>query len=104
MSTRDNSGLRANLDQLHRAAADFIGVDSPAVILGRLFERAIASTAAGAQLLTVRTPDGRWLTHATGFEQGRAQELADQLRNGSEPSGAVVIDVGSARRRHGVWA
>ena len=104
MSTRERSGLRGHLDQLQRAAADFIGVDSPAVVVGRLFERAIASIGSGAQLLTVRTPDGRWLTHASGFGGSGAQDLADQLRCGSEPPGAVVIDVGSARRRHGVWA
>ena len=104
VSTRDSSGLRAHLDHVHGAAADLIGVDPLPLALGRLLDRAVESTAAGAHLLTVRMPDGPWLTRTRGLDEAQSQALADQLPIGIQSPGTVVVDIASARRRHGVWA
>ncbi|WP_182111798.1 bifunctional diguanylate cyclase/phosphodiesterase [Actinotalea sp. JY-7876] len=96
------AALRVQLDELRRAASDLVGSDDVPTVLERVIERAASAGLTSAALLLVATPDGGSAFRAHGLGRTEAEQLAGRVRRG-EPLGpdAVVVDVASARRRHG---
>ena len=95
--------LRGQLQILHSAATDLVASDDVGTVIRRIVTRAAEAVLAPAYLLAVHAPDGGApLVHAAGLPPDRLPELAAALLRGEDlGSGAVVVDVASARRSHG---
>ncbi|WP_245159008.1 sensor domain-containing diguanylate cyclase [Blastococcus sp. TF02A-35] len=95
--------LRGQLRTLQTAASELVASDDLDTVLHRIVARAGEAVLAPAHLLVVAAPDGGApLVHAAGIPEEQLAGLADRLLAGDDlgPS-AVVVDVASARRRHG---
>ncbi|MBX9246228.1 EAL domain-containing protein [Actinotalea ferrariae] len=98
----ENAALRAQLEELRQAASDLVGSDDVETVLQRVVDRASAAGLTSATLLVVDAPDGGTAWRAHGLGRPEAAQLAARLRRGEHLGpGAVVVDVVSARRRHG---
>jgi diguanylate cyclase (GGDEF)-like protein len=97
------SALRAQLQALRSAATDLVGSDDLDTVLDRIVARAAEAVPAPAHVLAVHAPaGGPPLVHSAGLTVAEAQDVAAELLAGREPgTRAVVVDVASARRRHG---
>ncbi|MGY2129662.1 diguanylate cyclase domain-containing protein [Blastococcus sp. SYSU DS0617] len=103
---RELAALRGQLHTLQSAATDLVGSDDLDTVLRRIVARAGEAVLAPAHLLAVAAPGGGPpLVHSTGIPADEAQDLARRLLAGQDigPS-VVVVDVASARRRHGKLA
>ncbi|MCZ2859067.1 diguanylate cyclase domain-containing protein [Blastococcus sp. VKM Ac-2987] len=97
------TALRGQLRTLQSAAGDLVASDDLDTVLHRIVARAGEAVLAPAHLLAVASPDGGApLVHGAGVPADRLAGLAARLLAGEDlgPS-AVVVDVASARRRHG---
>ncbi|RBY92070.1 GGDEF domain-containing protein [Blastococcus sp. TBT05-19] len=95
--------LRGQLRTLQSAAGELVGSEDLDTVLHRIVARAGEAVLAPAHLLVVDSPDGGApLVHAAGIPEDQLPALAERLLAGEDlgPS-AVVVDVASARRRHG---
>ncbi|MGY2064249.1 diguanylate cyclase domain-containing protein [Blastococcus sp. SYSU DS0619] len=95
--------LRGQLRTLQSAAGDLVASDDLDTVLHRIVARAGEAVLAPAHLLAVAAPDGGVpLVHSAGIPADRLAGLTARLLAGEElgPT-AVVVDVASARRRHG---
>ncbi|WP_104522643.1 GGDEF domain-containing protein [Blastococcus atacamensis] len=97
------NALRGQLRTLQSAAGELVGSDDLDTVLHRIVARAGEAVLAPAHLLVVGAPDGGPpLVHAAGIPSTELDELAGRLLAGEDlGSTAVVVDVASARRRHG---
>ena len=95
--------LRGQLQILQSAATDLVASDDVDTVLHRIVSQAAEAVLAPAHLLAVHAPGGgEPLVHGAGLEPGRIAELATALLAGKDlGTGAVVVDVVSARRSHG---
>jgi diguanylate cyclase (GGDEF)-like protein len=95
--------LRGQLRILQSAATDLVASDDVDTALERIVQRAAEAVLAPAYLLAVETPGGAEpLVHSSGLPEEDVAAMAATLLAGGDPgSGAVVVDVASARRRHG---
>ncbi|MGY2085511.1 diguanylate cyclase domain-containing protein [Blastococcus sp. SYSU DS0539] len=97
------AALRGQLRTLQSAAGDLVASDDLDTVLHRIVARAGEAVLAPAHLLAVAAPDGGPpLVHSAGIPDDRLPGLAARLLAGEGlgPT-AVVVDVVSARRRHG---
>ncbi len=95
--------LRGQLEDLQSAAADLTGSDDLETVLRRITVRAASSVLAQGYLLTVQPPGGGpAMVQSVGLSPEQRDTLAPRLLAGEDlgPT-AVVVDVASARRRHG---
>ena len=100
---RELTALRGQLRTLQSAATELVGSDDLDTVLRRIVARAGEAVLAPAHLLAVAAPGGGPpLVHSAGIPDDEAQDLARRLLAGEDlgPT-AVVVDVTSARRRHG---
>jgi diguanylate cyclase (GGDEF)-like protein len=97
------AALRGQLQTLQSAAGDLVGSDDVDTALERIVARAAEAVLAPAYLLAVASPDGGApLVHSAGLPPERVDALAAVLlTDGDMGPNAVVVDVASARRRHG---
>ena len=97
------AGLRAQIHELQHAAADLVASDDVGTVLDRITDRAVAAVLAAGYLLVVTDPrDGGSVVRARGLTPGQTQVLAERVLAGEDlGSSALVVDVSSARRRHG---
>jgi diguanylate cyclase (GGDEF)-like protein len=95
--------LRGQLRILQSAATDLVGSEDVDTALDRIVARAAQAVLAPAYLLAVRAPDGgNPLVHSAGLPADEVPGMASTLLDGGDLGpGAVVVDVASARRRHG---
>jgi diguanylate cyclase (GGDEF)-like protein len=95
--------LRGQLRILQSAATDLVGSEDVDTALDRIVARAAQAVLAPAYLLAVRAPDdGHPLVHSAGLPADDVPGMASTLLDGGDLGpGAVVVDVASARRRHG---
>ena len=95
--------LRGQLRILQSAATDLVGSEDVDTALDRIVARAAQAVLAPAYLLAVRAPDGGHpLVHSAGLPADDVPGMASTLLDGGDLGpGAVVVDVASARRRHG---
>ncbi len=95
--------LRGQLRILQSAATDLTASDDVDTALRRIVSRAAEAVLAPAYLLAVEAPDGGPpLVHSHGLAPADVERLAATLLAGGDLGpGAVVVDVASARRRHG---
>jgi diguanylate cyclase (GGDEF)-like protein len=95
--------LRGQLRILQSAATDLVGSEDVDTALDRIVARAAQAVLAPAYLLAVRAPDGgNPLVHSAGLPADDVPGMASTLLDGGDLGpGAVVVDVASARRRHG---
>ncbi len=100
---RELGALRGQLRTLQSAATELVGSDDLDTVLRRVVARAGEAVLAPAHLLAVAAPGGgRPLVHSAGLPDDVAQDLARRLLDGEDLGpAAVVVDVASARRRHG---
>ncbi len=98
--------LRAQLDELQSAATDLVRTDDLAGLVRQITERAAAAVLAPSYLLALHDPDGGPpRVQSRGLAPGRADELAARLLAGQDlGAGAVVVQVASHRRVHGLLA
>jgi diguanylate cyclase (GGDEF)-like protein len=94
--------LREQLRTLQSAASDLVASEDLDAILHTIVARAAEAVLAPAYLLAVASPSGRSLVHSAGVPADEVAGLAARLL-ADEHLGpnAVVVDVASARRRHG---
>ncbi|SOC51706.1 diguanylate cyclase (GGDEF) domain-containing protein [Blastococcus aggregatus] len=100
---RELAALRGQLRTLQSTATELAGSDDLDTVLRQIVARAGQAVLAPAHLLAVAAPGGGPpLVHSAGLPYEEAQELARRLL-ADEDLGprAVVVDVASARRRHG---
>jgi diguanylate cyclase (GGDEF)-like protein len=97
------SALRGQLRTLQSTATDLVGSDDLDTVLRRIVARAGEAVLAPSHLLAVAGTDGGSpLVHSAGIPEAQVEDLARRLLAGeSLGSGAVVVDVASARRWHG---
>jgi diguanylate cyclase (GGDEF)-like protein len=97
------AALRGQLRTLQSAASDLVASDDLDTVLHRIVARAGEAVLAPAHLLAVEAPDGGPpLVHGAGIPDDQLAVLAARLLAGEDlGSAAVVVDVASARRRHG---
>jgi diguanylate cyclase (GGDEF)-like protein len=97
------AALRGQLHALQSAATDLAGSDDVDTALRQIVAHAGEAVVAPVHLLAVAAPGGgRPLVHSAGLPDDEAQQLADRLLAGEDLGPrAVVVDVASARRRHG---
>ncbi|TFV67310.1 UNVERIFIED_ORG: diguanylate cyclase [Bacillus sp. AZ43] len=95
--------LRGQLRSLQSAGAELVASDDLDTALHRIVARAAEAVLAPAYLLAVEAPSGGPpLVHSAGLPAEEVTTLAAALLAGGDlGSGAVVVDVASARRRHG---
>ncbi|WP_346620460.1 GGDEF domain-containing protein [Blastococcus montanus] len=97
------AALRGQLRTLQSAAGELVASDDLDSVLHRIVARAGEAVLAPAHLLAVAAPDGGPpLVHGAGVPADDLDDLADRLLAGEDlgPT-AVVVEVASARRRHG---
>jgi diguanylate cyclase (GGDEF)-like protein len=102
-AARELAALRGQLRTLQSAATELVGSDDLDTVLRQIVARAGEAVLAPAHLLAVADPaGGPPRVHSVGIPGTEARELARRLLAGEDlgPS-AVVVDVASARRRHG---
>ncbi len=98
----ENAALRTQLEELRQAASDLVGSDDVETVLQRVVDRAASAGLTTATIVAVDVPDGTLSWRAHGLARPEAAQLAARLRRGDPVGpGAVVVDVVSARRRHG---
>jgi diguanylate cyclase (GGDEF)-like protein len=97
------NALRGQLRTLQSAATDLVASDDVDTVLERIVSRAAEAVLAPAYLLAVHAPrGGAPLVHAAGLPpEGLPGLAATLLAGGDLGTGAVVVDVASARRSHG---
>jgi diguanylate cyclase (GGDEF)-like protein len=97
------AALRGQLRALQSAGTELIADDDLAAALPRILARAGEAVVAPAYLLAVRDPDGgEPMVHSAGVPEADVPALAARLLDGRDLGPrAVVVDVASARRRHG---
>ncbi len=97
------NALRGQLRILQSAGTDLVASDDLETVLPRIVARAAEAVLAPAYLLAVANPSGGApLVHSAGIPDGQLADLADALLAGQDlGEGAVVVEVASARRRHG---
>ncbi|MGY1720507.1 diguanylate cyclase domain-containing protein [Blastococcus sp. SYSU DS0552] len=97
------TALRGQLRTLQSAAGDLVASDDLDTVLHRIVARAGEAVLAPAHLLVVGNPDGGPpLVHGAGIPDDQLPELAARILSGDDLGRtAVVVDVASARRRHG---
>ena len=97
------AALRGQLRALQSAGTELIAGDDLATVLPRIVARAAEAVVAPAYLLAVRDPDGgEPMVHGAGVPESDLAALAARLLDGGDLGPrAVVVDVASARRRHG---
>ena len=102
-SARELAALRGQLNRLQSAATELVGSDDLDTVLRQIVARAGEAVLAPAHLLAVATPGGgQPLVHSAGIADDEARELARRLLAGDDLGpAAVVVDVASARHRHG---
>ncbi|MCZ2859066.1 sensor domain-containing diguanylate cyclase [Blastococcus sp. VKM Ac-2987] len=95
--------LRGQLQILQSAATDLVASEDVDTALERIVSRAAEAVLAPAYLLAVHAPGGGPpLVHGAGLPVERLPELAAALLGEEDLGpGAVVVDIASARRRHG---
>ena len=95
--------LRGQLHTLQSAASELVGSDDVDSVLHRIVARAGEAVLAPAHLLVVDAPDGGPpLVHGAGVPEAELPALTARLLAGEDlGTTAVVVDVVSARRRHG---
>ncbi|MBN1094239.1 sensor domain-containing diguanylate cyclase [Blastococcus sp. TML/M2B] len=100
---RELAALRGQLRTLQDTATELAGSDDLDTVLRLIVARAGQAVLAPAHLLAVAAPGGGApLVHSAGLPDDEAQELARRLLAGEDLGPrAVVVDVASARRRHG---
>ncbi|MGY1721433.1 diguanylate cyclase domain-containing protein [Blastococcus sp. SYSU DS0533] len=100
------TALRGQLRTLQSAAADLVAGEELDTVLHRIVARAGEAVLAPAHLLVVAAPDGGSpLVHGAGIPESRLPDLAERILSGDDLGRtAVVVDVASARRRHGKLA
>ncbi|WP_199824797.1 putative bifunctional diguanylate cyclase/phosphodiesterase [Cellulomonas timonensis] len=95
------TALRVQLEEFQDAAADLVSSDDVEEVLERIVRRAVAAVLAPAYLLVLDGGDGVMARHH-GLDAERAERLAQLLVAGeSLGESAVVVDIASARHRHG---
>ncbi|MCF6509233.1 sensor domain-containing diguanylate cyclase [Blastococcus sp. MG754426] len=99
----ERAALRGQLRTLQSAAADLVAGEELDTVLRRIVTRAGEAVLAPAHLLVVTAPDGGPpLVHGAGIPAARLPGLAERILAGDDLGRtAVVVDVASARRRHG---
>ena len=97
------AALRQQLSDLQSASADLVASDDVGEVLQRITERAAASVLAQGYLLAVHpADDGPPIVQSTGIPADQVDVLARRLLAGDDLGrGAVVVDIVSARRKHG---
>ena len=97
------TALRGQLRILQSAATELVGSDDLETALQRIVARAAEAVLAPAYLLAVSAPGGGPpLVHSAGLSAAEVPAMAATLLEGGDlGSGAVVVDVASARRSHG---
>jgi diguanylate cyclase (GGDEF)-like protein len=100
---RELAALRGQLRTLQTTATELAGSDDLDTVLRQIVARAGQAVLAPAHLLAVAAPGGGApLVHSAGLPDDEAAELARRLLAGEDLGPrAVVVDVASARRRHG---
>ncbi len=100
---RELAALRGQLRTLQSAATELVGSDDLDTVLRQIVARAGQAVLAPAHLLAVAAPGGgEPLVHSAGIAEDEARELARRLLADEDLGPAVVVvDVASARRRHG---
>ncbi|MDP5181177.1 sensor domain-containing diguanylate cyclase [Blastococcus sp. BMG 814] len=100
------AALRGQLRTLQSAAGDLVAGEDLDTVLHRIVARAGEAVLAPAHLLVVAAPDGGPpLVHGAGIPGARLPDLAERILSGDDLGRtAVVVDVASARRRHGKLA
>jgi diguanylate cyclase (GGDEF)-like protein len=95
--------LREQLASLQSAASDLVRSEDLESVLQRVADRAASAVLAQGYLLAVEDPyGGPPRVHSTGMSPDDAALLASRLLAGDDLGpNAVVVDVASARRRHG---
>ncbi len=94
---------RGQLEILPSAATDLVASDDLETVLRRIVGRAAQAVLAPAYLLAVEAPGGGPpLVHSAGLPDEDVPGLAATLLAGGDlGSNAVVVEIASARRRHG---
>ena len=97
------AALRGQLHALPSAGTELIAGDDLGTVLPRIVAHAAQAVVAPAYLLAVRDPDGgARLVHSAGVPASDVGALVDRLLDdGDLGPRAVVVEVASARRRHG---
>ncbi len=97
------AALRGQLRALQQAGTELIAGDDLGTALPRIVARAAEAVVAPAYLLAVRDPDGGApLVHSAGVPDADVPGLVERLLgSGDLGPTAVVVEVASARRRHG---
>jgi diguanylate cyclase (GGDEF)-like protein len=97
------ASLQGQLRALQSAAADIVSSDDLETVLTRIVSRAGEAVLAPAHILAVSAPGGGApLVHSVGLAPEEADRIAAALLAGDDLGvPAVVVDVASARRRHG---
>ena len=97
------AALRGQLRALQSAGTELIAGEDLATVLPRIVARAAEAVVAPAYLLAVQDPDGGApLVHSAGVPAAEVPGLVDRLLDGGDLGPrAVVVEVASARRRHG---
>ena len=95
--------LREQVRTLQSAATELVSSGDLDTVLDRIVARAAEAVLAPAYVLAVHPPaGGPPLVHSAGLSGEEAQRLAARLLAGEDGgSRTVVVDVASARRRHG---
>ena len=95
--------LRAQLHKLQSAATDLVASEDLDTVLHRIVTRAAEAVLAPGYVLAVATPGGgEPLVQSSGVPEAEVPGLARRLLAGGDLGpNAVVVDVVSARRRHG---
>ncbi|RBY81660.1 GGDEF domain-containing protein [Geodermatophilus sp. TF02-6] len=97
------AALRAQLRALQSTATDLVASDDVDTVLRRIVTRAGEAVLAPAYLLAVADPGGGpHLVHSAGLPEQEVPAMTARLLAGEHLGpDAVVVDVASARRRHG---
>jgi diguanylate cyclase (GGDEF)-like protein len=97
------TALRGQLRALQSAGTELIAGDDLAAVLPRIVARAAEAVVAPAYLLAVHDPNGgEPMVHSAGVPEVDLPALAARLLDGGDLGPrAVVVEVASARRRHG---